>query len=300
MSGGQFSETGRKLLEEVGTGANCEIFLVTDQGETVSLWNSGEEFSLEAGKSLFGACFKRKRTVVVHNGQTNSLLRALEGHGVGTAVCSPVFDKYQAIIGILAVWAPEVGRLGKSERYVVERATRDLAERLMAMKLKQDEAKSKEGPSPYAFLYHPITPLLTLGLLLFLVVWSFRPSTTPEVAPTAAVSREERPETVAVDFLENLRSQKYAEAWSLLTPALRRSWSLSAFERDFSTPPEGSDLQPKLSSREISRVVRDGRSAEVILFESELPGDSGRWTWLLSKADGKWRISNLDGPVSSR
>ena len=298
MSKQFFSQTGERLLSRAGDGVNGQFLLFKQEGDDEVLWSSAEMESREAQERLIGACCKRQRTVVVHQGEKDSLLRGISDHRVGSALCSPVLDKFRALIGVLLLWSPEPEGLGKPQKFALERATREISPKMAALKLREDGRSLKSRLNPYDFLYHPLTPILAFSLLAFLTVWSFRPATKPAAPPVSPTAYEEgTPELVAVGFLTYLRQENYPEAWAKLSPTLQKSWNLNSFTKDMKRLAAQESFLARVKARQISRIVKTDRQTEIILFESGLKGDVGRWTWTFKENPDGWTLISIDGPL---
>ena len=298
MSKQFFSQIGERLLNQAGDSVQGQILMFKQEGDDEVLWGSSEIESSEAKDRMIVACCKRQRTVVIYHGEKDSLLRGISNHGIGSALCSPVIDKFQALIGVLLLWSPAPDGLGKPQKYALERATREVSPKMATLKFREEGRPFKSKLHPFEFLYHPLTPILAFSLIAFLTVWSFRPATKPAAPPVSPSAYEEgTPELVAVGFLTYLRQENYQEAWAKLSPGLQESWNLNAFTKDMKRLAAQESFLARVKARQISRIVKKDGSTEIVLFESGLPGDVGRWTWTLEEGSDGWALVSIDGPV---
>lgn len=279
-----------------------EIFIVESDGVGTTVWQSATpDVGRQAVEALSTACRERQRTVLVQQGHTSSLFRGLDHHGIESAVCAPVFDRFKCLVGLVLAYSNKVGQLGTSHRYLLERGARDLSGQMSSVTNQSQEGEDKSEPSPCQFLYSPTTLVVAACLLAFLVLWGFRPApaSAPRASSTPAGSRDSA-RAAAQDFLALLQDKKFEEAWAGLAPELRAQWLSDDFIRQHQHWLSQNEKNPEiLAGRGISRLTSQGDRTEVLLFESAVPGDSGRWSWSLRKmGDGHWRIVSISGPLS--
>lgn len=302
MSTSKFERAGSELVKKLPAGTTVELCLFEADGACNTLWQSATpDVGRQALEALCKACRERQRTVLVQQGHTSSLFRGVDHHGIESAVCAPVFDRFQCLIGLVLAHSNKVGQLSTSHRYVLERGARDLAGLMATLNNQAPEGDGKSEPSPYQFLYSPTTLIASACLLGFLVLWGFRPApaSSPRASASPITSRTSA-RAAAEDFLALLQEKKFEEAWASLAPELRAQWVSDDFIRQHQRWLSQNEKNPEiLAGRGVSRMTSRGDMTEVLLFESAVPGDSGRWSWSLRKmSDGRWRIVSISGPLS--
>lgn len=297
----RLEKLGAELIATVPDDVRAYVFLqATGKSPLQELWRHGSKDSGKGidGERVIGACRKRQRTVLVYDAEKDSTMRGVSMRTMLSAVCTPILDETRTPIGLILVTSKRAETFNKDHKFAIERMARDYAAVLDAYR--KVPTQEKVEPAALGFFYSPLTLIAAVSILLVLLGWSFAPG-DPEPAPdpTSVPNSTVGPSEVAQDFLKSLQEDKYAEAWALFDSGLQQRWPSEEFDKAFSEWVGREQNREILLGRAPSRVQRQNEKARVLLFESSVEGDGGRWSWDLTRRDGEWRISVLDGPIQS-
>jgi hypothetical protein len=297
----RLEKLGTQLMESAPDGVRAFVYMQgTAKSPFKELWRHGSKDKGRGvdGDRVMGACRKRQRTVIVYDAEKDSQMRGIRMRTFHSALCSPIFDDTKTPIGMILMISEQAEAFAKNHRFAVERVARDYAGIIETYR--KVPAHKKKAPSPYDFLYSPITLVASLAILLVLIGWSFAPGDPePEPHHTAVPNSTVGPTDVAQDFLVGLQEGRYEDAWAMFDPALRQRWSSEDFHRAMTAWTKDEKNREILAARGPSRVQRQNQTANVSLFESSVVGDSGRWNWELTERSGTWKVTWLEGPVTT-
>ena len=136
---------------------------------------------------------------------------------------------------------------------------------------------------------------------LFLTIWSLGPPVREQTPAPVQTSLPQSISHEAFDladaFLKNLQQEQFDQAWLSLSRELQSRWAPEDFKRQLASWVAEGDNKEILAARQISKVQRHNRTAQVFIYESSVTGDRERWSWEISEQDGTWSVTKIDGPV---
>jgi hypothetical protein len=294
---------GSNLMETVPDGVRAFLFMqVSESLPLQEMWRSGgqDKGTGGDGKRVLGICTKRHRSVLIHDAAKDTQMRGIKFRSFLSALCVPVFDSHKSFIGAILLISDDSDVFANDHKFAVERSARDYGPTLVGMRKVTEQVKEEE-PAQAALMLSPIALFTAAFAFMLLGIWLMAPPAKepPPTKKAAPKTMSHQTLDVADSFMTNLRSENYEQAWQLLHSSLRSKWAVQDFERAFSNWAEEGNNKEVLGQRAITKVQRHNRSAQVMLFESPVDGDKGRWKWELEADGADWGLSELRGPVDS-
>ncbi|MFA5506776.1 MAG: hypothetical protein WC314_19250 [Vulcanimicrobiota bacterium] len=295
---------GTKLIETLPGGVRAFLFLqIADNLQ--ELWRSGglDKGTGGDGKRVLGICCKRQRSVLIHHAEKDTQMRGIKFRSFQSALCVPIFAHDKSLLGTILLIADEPESFTNEHKFSVERTARDYSAPLEAKrKVHEAPIKSGEADAPGPLLLSPAVIGSVALAVMLLGIWLFSPPNKDTHEPTQAAPIESpviQARETAEQFLASLREERFEQAWMMLAPNLRSRWHDSDFTRTLQDWLAAADHQQVLAKRDIAKVQRQTTSAQVVFFESSVPGDGGHWVWDLAETDGEWKVTAIKGPVNS-
>lgn len=285
-----FAERGRSPGSRV-------LVLLADEtsGELVVRGGRGQiEVLSPACSAILQAAQASGRALLVSD-REDRLLASLPSSDIGSALCVPIQNAEQGLVGWLYADDSAAGAFSVSDRVQWESYGRELGRSLRQAEPVAPVSQSARSTSP-----PPATLIAAVGLgLLLLMGWGLahrsrrvplEPTTTPAVAGAEAVD-------VARSFHQLLRLRELHQAWMLLTPRLQKKLPEDAFKQKVSGWLANETNRWELQYRKVSPLETGAEQMRVLVEPGPDIHQATAWTWTLVATEEGWRLDRLDGPV---
>ena len=236
--------------------------------------------------------------MLVHDSQVDPLIGSVKGADFRSALCVPLFDKANNMMGVIYLDSPVVGKLDKEERLEVERLSRDLSSKIPPW------TPAEIAPPKPAEQSRVIDPRMLVALFalicFFAMSWLLAPNTPGEKrAASGLATPSEAVEKKAVDtvrsFVQMITLRQYPQAWNLLDPTLQAELPRDKFEELIQTWMSDADNRWDLQRREFREGTSASEPAVVHLDPGEELPDAASWSVHLRRVEGKWLIERWQG-----
>ena len=295
---------GSNLMSAVPDDARAFLFMqIADNTTLQEIWRSGNKDKGTGGdgKRVLGICSKRHRSVLIHDAEKDTQMRGIKFRSFLSALCVPIFDSHKSFIGAILLLSEQPETFTNEHKFAVERSARDYGPTLTAMRKVTDEVKEKESSQAATLLLSPVVLFSVFLAFLFLTIWSLGPPVREQTPAPVQTSLPQSISHEAFDladaFLKNLQQEQFDQAWLSLSRELQSRWAPEDFKRQLASWVAEGDNKEILAARQISKVQRHNRTAQVFIYESSVTGDRERWSWEISEQDGTWSVTKIDGPV---
>lgn len=291
---------GKRLLSAAPSGAEAYVHLfVLKDSSSQEVWRSGASVGPE-GKRLLEICTKRRRSVLIHDGTKDNLLRGLESTGLRSALAVPVLKPDRSLLGTVLLASPQVGAFTKEHRFSVERLAREFITPLAG--IQHAPATKQESELEESDYYRsPIVITIFLIAVFLLVLWIVAPPKskirTEDSVPVVVVQNEAK--DAADLILKGFKEANYEDTWYKFHDKLKSKWAPGRFSSQAQNWANSENNQEFLAKQTIVRVNRQRRKAKVYFSQSGTLDDIGPWVWELEREKTRWSLIRMDGPLES-
>jgi hypothetical protein len=252
----------------------------------------------QATDVLVQTCMKRERSIVVHDAETDVLLKGIAIPHFSAAACTPLFDPEGIAMGVIYADHIKAGMLEKEQRLLLERLAREQKKRIprwtIASKVPTKKVAAKET------WYDPKVAMVSLLVFAFFgIAWIFAPADSPKGPGTGGASpiakRIQEPQDIVRTQLSLLSLRQYHQVYQMLDTE-----SQAAVSEEEMTKRVTEWFSDEGNRWEFGRrVIRPGpaESKSVIVYVE--PGvnkdELETWDYELVLEDKEWCIRGVSG-----
>lgn len=273
------------------------FFLEPFSGQVEICWPLNNLPTLsEPTSALVQNCFKRQRSIVVHDSAVDPLIGQVSGADFRSAVAVPLFDKANTMMGVVYLDSPVVGALDKEQRLQTERFARGLSERIPPW-TPSESVSAAPIELPRGF---DVRLLAGVGALLcfFTVAWLMAPE-PPKPAPVASSTPIlKKPDEVARSFLGLLEFREFQQAWYLLNDTLQTDLPQEAFVEQMRGYLKDERHRWDFQRRKLRAGKVGATTAEYYLDPDQSLSEHPPWKLTLEYTNREeWRLSGIEGSL---
>ncbi|MGE0494787.1 MAG: hypothetical protein AB7S38_36590 [Vulcanimicrobiota bacterium] len=287
-----FAERGRSPGSRV-------LVLLADEpgGELVVRGGRGDFTNLSPACSAVLQAAQASGRALLVSDREDRLLASLPSSDIGSALCVPIQNAEQGLVGWLYADDSAAGAFTVSDRVQWESYGRELGRSLRQAEPVAPVSQRARSTSP-----PPAALIAAVGLgLLLLMGWGLarRPGPVSVDQPTPRAVAEDEAVDVARSFHQLLRLRELHQAWMLLTPRLQEKLPEDAFKQKVSAWLADETNRWEIQSRKISPLETRSNQMKVRVEPGPDIRQATAWTWTLIPTEGGWRLDRLEGPVST-
>lgn len=281
------------------------FFLEPFSGEIQVCWplNNTPELSPPAILAV-QTCFKRQRSVEIHDAEVDPLTGSMKGADFRSALCVPLFDQVDNPMGVIYLDSKTVGDLDREDRRVIELFSRKISPRIPKWTV-PDLAQGHQDPDPTNS--RPPTALIALiaACALLILAWVLAPATPGEKRAALerakpSVKAQKSPQDTLKTFRVLLGLREYGQAWRLLSPELQSKLTEESFSTKVGEWMSVEKNRWDFQHREIPSASIQGNSATVYLEPGKGMEDQETWIFILELSAEKWLIRQAQsGPLGA-